>query len=122
MSRNAFFIRRWLAREILGRDIPLKFRAKDRRGPARDPAYRAWIRTHPCSACGTIQSIECAHTGRDGGMAQKASDFSSIPLCSWCHTLGPYAYHRVGRAAFERRNRIDCAQLSKTLAAQWSRV
>src|SRR3954453_20345848 len=122
MSRNTYFTRRWLAREILGGDIALKFRAKDRRGSARDPAYRAWIRTHPCSACGTTQSIECAHTGRGGGMARKASDLSSLPFRSCCDRLGPHAYHRVGRAAFERRNRTDCAQVSKTLAAEWSRV
>ena len=33
---------------------------------------------------------------------QKAPDSDAIPLCSVCHRTGQQAYHRLGKAAFER--------------------
>src|SRR3954451_24651277 len=90
----------FLAREILGREIARKPPAKERRGPARDTEYRTWIRTWPCAACGSTVHVEAAHTGNDGGMSIKASDYSCIPLCQDCHRVGSFAYHRLGRAAF----------------------
>ena len=100
IMRSRRDLEQYLAREVLGRDIPRKEPQRERRGPARDTAYRAWIRTLPCSACGSIWSVEAAHTGRDGGMSMKSSDYSCIPLCSDCHTRGPHAYHRIGREQF----------------------
>ena len=54
-------------------------RAPRGRGPARSWRYRAWIRTLPCAACGHNRDIEAAHTGSDGGKAQKSSDYSCVP-------------------------------------------
>ena len=65
----------------------------------------AWIRTLPCIACGVEGRSEAAHTGTDGGMSMKASDYSCVPLCSDCHTQAPGAYHRVGKRVFERAAR-----------------
>lgn len=64
------------------------------RGPVRDRKYLSWIRTLPCAACGTTHQIEAAHTGSDGGMRQKASDTSCVPLCHDCHQAAPVSYHR----------------------------
>src|ERR1700689_4938475 len=88
---------------------------KIRRGPPRDPAYRAWIRTLPCTICGAAWRVEAAHTGYDGGMAMKPSDYSCIPLCKNCHTAGRGAYHRIGRPTFERIFGVDLQAVVKTL-------
>jgi hypothetical protein len=60
-------------------------RRKQRRGPCRDPKYRAFVRTFPCACgCGRGPS-QAAHTGSDGGTSQKSSDRSCIPLYWECH-------------------------------------
>jgi hypothetical protein len=63
--------------------------------------------------------VEAAHTGSDGGMRQKASDYSCIPLCSECHTLAPGAYHRVGRDEFAKRHGVNMAALARQLYGEW---
>jgi len=52
--------------------------------PARDEAYRKWIKTRWCLACGRNWNIDPAHTGPHGP-SQKASDYNCIPLCRECH-------------------------------------
>lgn len=76
-------------------------RARRQSGPARSWKYRAWIRTLGCCCCGKTEDIEAAHTGSDGGAAQKSSDYSCIPLCSNCHTQAAWSHHR-DRAQCER--------------------
>jgi hypothetical protein len=118
--RTGFALRYWLAREVLGKTIRKpRQRATTSRGPARDERYRAWVRSLPCAACGIEPAGEAAHTGSDGGMQQKASDFSCIPLCRVCHTVGPYAYHRIGKKAFARRHALDIVTLTERLNASW---
>ena len=87
--------------------------------PARDWKYRAWIRSLPCTSCGLEPAGEAAHTGSDGGMKQKASDYSCVPLCRDCHTLSPHAYHRIGKSAFEVVSNVDLAKLVKRLNRLW---
>ena len=62
-----------------------------------------------------VGRLKRPHTGSDGGMSQKASDFSCVPLCRICHTSGRNAYHRVRKEAFERRSGIDLARLVRAL-------
>jgi hypothetical protein len=112
-------LEKWLAREVLGKQIPRKPPSKERRGPARDADYRAWIRTFPCAACGVERGVECAHVGDDGGMSMKCSDFATIPLCAACHRTGPHAYHRLGRTAFARWWKLDIPALVARLNAAW---
>ena len=69
-------------------------RRRNGRGPVRDYKYKAWIRTLPCAACGSSYGVEAAHTGSDGGMRQKSSDRSCVPLCHDCHQAAPVSYHR----------------------------
>jgi hypothetical protein len=94
-------------------------RATPRRGPERDKDYKAWIRTLPCCACGAEERSEAAHTGSDGGMAQKASDLSCVPLCRDCHTQAPGAHHRVGKEIFERRHGLSFAGIVARLNREW---
>jgi len=108
----------WLVWHVLGRN-PERDLRPTRRGPARDWKYRAWIRTLPCAACGVKSQIEAAHTGSDGGMSQKASDYSCIPLCRNCHTAGPNAYHRIGKRNFERRHSLELNDLVRRLNEAW---
>jgi hypothetical protein len=58
---------------------------------------------------------EAAHTGDDGGMSQKPSDFTCIPLTPAEHI----EYHLVGREEFERRHGIDCRDLVRNLNHAW---
>jgi hypothetical protein len=117
--RDSRRFEQWLAREVLGHDLPRKPPARERRGPARDADYRAFVRSFPCAACGSTRSVEAAHTGSDGGMSMKASDYSCIPLCPDCHRAGRFAYHRVGREAFLHHWRIDLRELVELLNAAW---
>jgi hypothetical protein len=119
--RTGFALRRWLAYEVLEKTIQKPpQRAGESRGPARDWKYRAWVRSLPCAACGIEPAGEAAHTGNDGGMRQKASDFSCIPLCRDCHTIGPHAYHSIGRKEFELQHKLDIGRLVQRLNACWN--
>lgn len=60
--------------------------------PARDAAYRRWIKSLPCLACGRNWNVDpCA-------ISQKASDYTCIPLCRDCHRAydrAPYDFQAV---------------------------
>ena len=109
---------------VLGRKLPQRGRigprpGPPRKGPARDEEYKAWIRTLACCACGVEGLSEAAHTGTDGGMSMKASDYSCIPLCADCHTRGALAYHRIGKHAFERVHCLRFASIAARLKREW---
>lgn len=116
--RNDYQLRKWLMKEIHGIELPRRkpIRKAIQKGPSRDWKYRAWIRSLPCAACGIEPAGEAAHTGSDGGMSQKSSDFSCIPLCPDCHTQAPDSYHR-DRAAFDER--VDVADWVRRLNRLW---
>src|SRR5689334_12924934 len=86
-------------------------RLKPRRGPERNPEYRAWLRTQPCIAClrdpapgfrkGSSQ-IEAAHTANNG-MSSKGTDSSCVPLCRSHHTES----HRIGVKQFQAKFEMD---------------
>ena len=120
------YLEAYLAYAVLGRKLPQRERigprpGSPRKGPARDEGYKDWIRTLACCACGVEGRSEAAHTGRDGGMSMKASDYSCVPLCADCHTRGPGAYHRIGKRAFERSHRVSFADLVARLKQEWQR-
>jgi hypothetical protein len=93
---------------IHGRKPQRRATSPTRNGPPRDKAYMAWIREMPCIAGRLEGRSEAAHTGTDGGMSQKASDYSCVPLCADCHTQAPGAYHRAGKGTLERRPPLIC--------------
>jgi hypothetical protein len=114
----------YLAHAVLGRKLPHRERTgprsgPSRQGPARDEDYKAWVRTMACCACGAEGRSEAAHTGTDGGMSMKASDYSCVPLCPDCHTRAPGAYHRIGKPAFEREQGLSFAVLATRLQREW---
>jgi hypothetical protein len=86
---------------------------------AAQAAILAWIRELTCIACGIEGHSEAAHTGTDGGMSIKASDYSCVPLCSDCHTQAPGAYHRVGKRAFEQRHGLSFGRIVARLNIEW---
>jgi hypothetical protein len=86
-----------------------RFGPTTRRGPVREP----------CCACGVEDCSEAAHTGTDGGMSMKASDYSCVPLCSDCHTRAPGSYHRIGKRAFGRKHQLCFADLTARLEQEW---
>jgi len=91
----------WLHYKVWGAPPIKKKKAKMRhfrRGPARNPKYRAWIRTLPSCVSG-IEGCEAAHTGTDGGMRQKSSDYTCVPLTPAEHA----EYHQIGKQAFEAK-------------------
>jgi hypothetical protein len=94
---------RWLYLQVHDR-LPSRRspRRSTGRGPARSDRFLAFVRTCACACCGSTFDVEAAHTGDDGGMGQKASDFSCIPLCSDCHTAAAHSWHR-DRSACEAR-------------------
>ena len=73
----------------------------------------------PCLACGIEGRTEAAHTGSDGGMSMKASDYSVVPLCADRHWQAPGAYHRIGKRAFERARDVCLADLVARLQQEW---
>lgn len=96
------------------------------RGPARDEDYKAWIRTLPC-LIGRVRPemaaepwgprTEAAHTGPHGH-AQKASDYTCIPLCrKHHHELD----HQIGKS-FWRKYGLDRVKLIEALRAEYERT
>jgi hypothetical protein len=112
-------LRSYLAWAIHGRKPQRRATSPTRKGPPRDKTYLAWIREMPCIACGVEGRSVAAHTGTDGGMSQKASDYSCVPLCADCHTQAPGAYHRAGRGTFERRHGLSFAGAVARLNREW---
>jgi hypothetical protein len=100
-ATSIFILRRVLVVESLTILTHITF------APARLAAYRA--------------ASKRRHTGPDGGMSMKASDYSCIPLCAECHTLRPDSYHRHpgGRAGFTRQFGLDRAELAARLNTEW---
>ena len=104
-----------------------KTRSRPRRGPERCPDYLAWIRTLGCAVCSRLSGestvIEAAHTNALGprGMAQKASDFSAIPLCSAHHRQGLDSYHRLGEERFACEHRLNLPELVLALNSRFRR-
>ena len=116
----------YLAYVVLGRKLPQRERigprsGPPRKGPARDEGYKDWVRSLACCACGVQGRSEAAHTGTDGGMSMKASDYSCVPLCADCHTRSPLAYHRIGKRAFERSSGLDFPAVVRRLQREWLR-
>jgi hypothetical protein len=108
---------RWLMREIHNRKLPRKSpKRSNGRGPARNWKYRQWIRSLPCAACDRTPS-QAAHTGDDGGMRQKASDYSCVPLCPEHHA--EYDNGLVSGHAFEESYGLDFRALVTRLNRDW---
>lgn len=76
-------------------------RSAEDRGPERNPAWLARIRSLPCLCCphGKQTSPTRAHHPKGlfpRTMGRRVSDLLCLPLCDWHHTEGPGALHRTG--------------------------
>jgi len=89
-------------------------RRKFYRGPVRSKKYKAWIRTLPSAVSGRM-GCEAAHVGHDGGMRQKASDTTCVPLTPAEHR----EYHQIGRKDFEKKYGIDLDLVAEALFQTW---
>lgn len=57
-----------------------------KRTRAEDSKYTRWVKTRPCCGCGERSDDPHHIIGHgQGGMATKAHDFFTIPLCRKCH-------------------------------------
>ena len=55
----------------------------------RSQKHLAWVRSKPCSHCGTNQGVVAHHLINIGNgiMGSKEDDSLAIPLCVECHAL-----------------------------------
>lgn len=83
--------------------------------PPRNRAYLAWIRSLPCLVCRTSRNVEASHVGPHG-LAQKASDFKTVPLCAAHHRTGNASLHKLGRRGFEELHGVDLLGEAERLA------
>jgi hypothetical protein len=83
----------------------------------RSQAHCNFVRGHGCCVpeC-PDRPIEVAHVrrGSGAGVGQRPDDFYTISLCREHHA----EQHRMGEVSFERRHRINMAELATEFAAQ----
>jgi transcription elongation factor Elf1 len=80
---------------MLPRRIP---KAPKRASRWRSQAHCNFVRSHACSACGSVQAIEVAHVriGSGAGVGQKPDDWRAVSLCKICHGT----QHQIGERSF----------------------
>jgi hypothetical protein len=99
-------------------DQPRKQWGKLKKPRATDPAYKRWIRGHPCLVCGATQGVEAAHTGPHG-VGIKSDDRTCLPLCRTDHRTGRNSYHQVGPRQFEQAHGLRLAMIVARLNAEY---
>lgn len=78
-------------------------------------AYMRAVKGLPCCICGAAPPSEAHHVICGRYSTRKASDFDTIPLCAWCHRIGPESVHNA-KASFEARHGPDHAFVPLTRA------
>lgn len=90
---------------------------KKYRNGYKDPKHLARVGNLPCSLCyflGQKQKTRTTvHHYHGGGMGKKASDLKVMSLCDDHHQKGEFAFHHIGRVAFEEKFGIDQEGLIK---------
>lgn len=92
----------------------------------KDAVHLAYVRSQPCSVCGTTFNVEAAHIrfacparGKpETGMQQKPDDKWSAPLCAYHHRTGVAAQHKMGEADFWRMIGRDPFEIALRLWAE----
>lgn len=105
---------RYLYYKVHGVMPPIKRGALRKQKPWRNWRYILWVRKLPSCISG-MTPCEAAHTGTDGGMSQKASDFTCVPLTPEEHR----EYHQIGRKAMEEKHAISFEEISTRLYGVW---
>lgn len=108
----------WLHYKVFDEPAKRKIRKRHfpRKGPARNMRYRAWIGSLPSCVSG-LMGCEPAHTGEDGGMRQKASDYSCVPLTPDEHR----EYHQIGKEEFAAKYGVSFEATVRTLNLAWKK-
>lgn len=73
--------------KVWNRERP-EMKAQPKKKPARSRGYLAFVREHPCTVC-QARPVHAHHDGPHG-IATKASDLRTIPLCALHHG---FAHH-----------------------------
>lgn len=78
-----------------------------------DKRYMLAVKRLPCCICGSRENVEAHHCicGRFGSHKPPAQD--CIPLCIYCHRIGPLAIHN-GKASWVARNGDDRDYIEQT--------
>lgn len=86
-----------------------------------DAAHLKFVRSQPCSVCGSTRQVEAAHIrfaclaiGKEStGLQEKPSDCWTVSLCAYHHRTGIMAQHNIGEEAFwimHGRNPFEIAE------------
>ncbi len=91
--------------------------------PARDTAYKAFVRTHPCAIKGRAGHrcygpVEAAHIGVHG-LHIKASDYATVPLCGKAHR---FTQHQYGWREFNLLFDLNPWHIAFHLLERWHRM
>ena len=78
--------------------------------------YMGQVKQLPCCICGSPGPNEAHHCISGRYSARKASDWHTVPLCAFCHRIGPTAIHN-GKASWEVRNGPDTDYIEQTQIA-----
>lgn len=90
--------------------------------------FLAFVRRHPCTACGAPAPSQAAHIrfsdaaagSINPGIGRKSDDRRAVPLCSDCHLDAPDAQHRVGdERKFWERVGVNPFEVAAGLWAQF---
>jgi len=77
----------------------------------KDPKHIQRVLATPCALCFFIGEKQTTRTElhhlHGKGMGKKVSDLLSMGLCSEHHRTGEFAFHHIGRIAFEDKFGID---------------
>lgn len=109
------------------REKALARTAGQRNPRVKDGAYLSFIRRQPCCVCHKPAPSQAAHI-RSGypeanwpatGMAEKPSDYRTLPLCPMCHVDGPAAQHKGNERAWWASHEIYPPSLCASYRARF---
>ncbi len=115
MLRSNYALRRWLSKEVLGKDLPRKPPQKAsilHSQPFRSYPYRRWIKSLPSAVSGQLNCDPC-HTGPHAYGA-KAADRTCIPL-----TRSEHEEYDRDPEAFCRKHGLHVKSLVQRLNRLW---
>lgn len=78
--------------------------------PLRSRKHLMVVASLPCSDCGVEGFTQAAHANFGKGLATKACDSQTFPLCLYCHT----SLDQSGRLDKEERRRTEATFVQKT--------
>ena len=77
----------------------------------KDQKHLEKVANLPCTLCFFLKQNQktrtTVHHYHGGGLGKKASDLRVMALCDEHHQNGIFAFHKIGRIAFEEKFGID---------------